>query len=60
MKLNEIQKIDKLYFGYQDIARVLAISEDSAKVTASRYAKKGMLVRINPPVIPSASKIVMS
>ena len=46
MKLNEIQKIDKLYFGYQEIARVLTISEASAKVTASRYAKKGILLRI--------------
>ena len=46
MKLNEIQKIDKLYFGYKEIARVLGISEASSKVTASRYTKKGMLLRI--------------
>ena len=46
MKLIEIQKIDKLYFGHEEIARVLGISEASSKVTASRYAKKGLLLRI--------------
>ena len=46
MKLIEILKIDKLYFGYEEIARVLGISEASARVTASRYAKKGLLLRI--------------
>ena len=46
MKLIEIQKIDKLYFGYEEIARVLGISEASSRVTASRYAKKGLLLRI--------------
>jgi len=46
MKLIEIQKIDKLYFGYEEIARVLGISEASSRVTASRYAQKGLLLRI--------------
>jgi predicted transcriptional regulator of viral defense system len=46
MKLIEIQKIDKLYFGCEEIARVLEISEASSRVTASRYAKKGLLLRI--------------
>jgi len=46
MKLIETQKIDKLYFGYEEIARVLGISEASSRVTASRYAKKGLLLRI--------------
>jgi len=46
MKLIEIQKIDKLYFGHEEIARVLGISEASSRVTASRYAKKGLLLRI--------------
>ena len=46
MKLIEIQKIDKLYFGCEEIARVLGISEASSRVTASRYAKKGLLLRI--------------
>ena len=46
MKLIEIQKIDKLYFGCEEIARVLGISEASSRVTASCYAKKGLLLRI--------------
>ena len=46
MKLIEIQKIDKLYFGCEEIARALGISEASYRVTASRYAKKGLLLRI--------------
>ena len=46
MKLFEIQKIDKLCFGHEEIARVLGISEASSRVTASRYAKKGLLLRI--------------
>jgi len=46
MKLIEIQKIDKLYFGHEEIARVLGISEASSRVTASRYAQKGLLLRI--------------
>jgi predicted transcriptional regulator of viral defense system len=46
MKLIEIQKIDKFYFGYEEIARVLGISKASARVTASRYAQKGLLLRV--------------
>jgi predicted transcriptional regulator of viral defense system len=46
MRLLELNQIDKLYFGYEEIARVLGISTASAKVTASRYAQKGLLVRM--------------
>jgi predicted transcriptional regulator of viral defense system len=46
MKLLELNKIRKLYFGYEDIARALGISRSSAKVSASRYVKLGVLVRI--------------
>jgi len=46
MKILELQKIDKLYFGIEDIARVLGISLASAKVSANRYAKKGVLIRV--------------
>lgn len=46
MKLLELNKIRKFYFSYQDIARALGISAASAKVSASRYAKLGVLVRI--------------
>ena len=47
MKSLQLEKIRKFYFGYEDIARVLGISAASAKVTASRYVKQGLLVRLN-------------
>ena len=46
MKLQELNKISKLYFGYTDIARALDISPASARVSASRYVKLGALVSI--------------
>lgn len=46
MKLQELEKINKLYFGYDDIARALGISASSARVAASRYVKQGLLLRI--------------
>lgn len=45
MKVFELNKIRKLYFGYEDIARVRDISAASAKVTASRYVRHGLLLR---------------
>ena len=46
MKLQELNRIKKRYFGYEEIARVFGISESSAKVTASRYFRQGLLLRI--------------
>ena len=46
MKLRELTKIKKLYFGAEEIARTLGINPASAKVTASRYVKQGFLLRI--------------
>lgn len=46
MKLIELQNIKKVYFGYEELARALGISKDSARVVASRYTKMGLLVRI--------------
>lgn len=46
MKLLELRTIRKLYFGYEEIARVLGISPASAMVSASRYVRQGLLVRI--------------
>jgi predicted transcriptional regulator of viral defense system len=40
------KEIKKNYFNYQDIANILNISQNSARVTASRYAEKGYLLRI--------------
>lgn len=46
MKYNELKKIKKNYFNYQDIARILGISEASAKVLATRYVKQDYLIRL--------------
>jgi len=46
MKLKELNRIKKLYFGYEEIARVFGISPSSAKVTASRYVRQGLLMRM--------------
>ena len=46
MKIIELKKIKKPYFGYEDISRALGVGAASAKVTASRYVKQGILLRI--------------
>ena len=46
MKFAELENIKKLYFCYEDIARTLGISPASARVTASRYVKQGLLLRV--------------
>jgi predicted transcriptional regulator of viral defense system len=46
MKTAKLSKLNKLYFGYEDLARVLGISQASARVTASRYVRQGLLVRL--------------
>ncbi|MDY6990922.1 MAG: hypothetical protein SWQ30_23010, partial [Thermodesulfobacteriota bacterium] len=48
--LQELNRIKKLYFGYEEIARVFSISLASAKVTASRYVRQGLLLRIKKNV----------
>ena len=50
MKLKELNRIKKLYFGYEEIARVFGISPSSAKVTASRYVRHGLLLRMKKNV----------
>ena len=46
MKFLQLQSINKLYFGHEDIARALGITLQSAKVTVNRYIKKGLLIRV--------------
>ncbi|MFP4672912.1 MAG: type IV toxin-antitoxin system AbiEi family antitoxin domain-containing protein [Desulfohalobiaceae bacterium] len=46
MKLSQLYQIQKLYFGHEELARVLGITKDSARVAASRYVRQGLLVRI--------------
>jgi predicted transcriptional regulator of viral defense system len=46
MRYNDIKKINKLYFTYQDVAKILSITEDSARVLCSRYVKQKYLIRL--------------
>jgi predicted transcriptional regulator of viral defense system len=50
MKLQELNKIKMLYFGYEEIARIFGISRASAKVSASRYVRQGLLLRMKKNV----------
>jgi predicted transcriptional regulator of viral defense system len=46
MNYLKLQQIKKLYFNYQDVARIFGISQQSAKVTINRYQKQGLLLRL--------------
>ena len=46
MRHFQLRDINKIYFGYEDIARTLGISLESAKITAHRYVKQGMIIRM--------------
>jgi len=46
MKYFQLDRINKLYFGYEEVAKVLGINVNSAKVSVSRYVKQGILIRI--------------
>lgn len=46
MRYAELRKIRRLFFGHEEIARQLRVSLNSAKVTAYRYVKQGLLVRV--------------
>jgi len=46
MKYNDLKKIKNLYFTYQDIAKVLSIAEDTARVLSTRYVKQKYLIRL--------------
>ena len=42
MKLIELRKIEKFYFGYEELARTLGISTASARVTGKPVCPKGV------------------
>jgi len=46
MNINKLRTIKKLYFGYEEIAKVLGISLASARVCANRYIRQGFLLRV--------------
>ena len=45
MKYYNLSRIKRIYFGYEEIARVLGVEPESAKVSANRYVKQGLLIR---------------
>jgi predicted transcriptional regulator of viral defense system len=56
MKISELNSINRLYFGYEDIARVLKISPASARVSASRYVRLGLLIRLKRNIYISSER----
>lgn len=46
MNYQELIKIKKPLFGCEELAKVFGQSQSSARVTASRYVKKGLLTRL--------------
>jgi len=46
MNYIKLKNINKIYFGYEELASILGINLESARVTASRYAKQGLLIRL--------------
>lgn len=45
MNYIKLRQLKKLYFGYEELARILDISAESGRVTAVRLVKQGVLVR---------------
>ena len=56
MKIFKLDKINKLYFTIQDIARALGVSESSAKVSAARYYAGGNILRVKRGIYVLASR----
>ncbi len=59
MRAIALNNINKLYFSTADIARELEISHASAKVSATRYVKKNILIRLKPDLYILASQITI-
>ncbi len=56
MRTIELSKINKLYFGYEEISRALGITLQSAKVSANRYVNQGLLIKIKRNIYVLAEK----
>lgn len=56
MKILELNNIRKPFFHYLDISKALGISPQSARVTAHRYTKNSLLVRIKPNIFVLSEK----
>jgi predicted transcriptional regulator of viral defense system len=56
MRYAKLSSIERLYFGYEEIARVLGIGLKSAAVSANRYTRQGMLIRLRRNLYILASR----
>ena len=57
LKALQLNTIQKLYFSTSDIARVLGISIESARVTAVRYTQKKILTRLKKDIYVLTERI---
>ena len=57
MRAFELNRIEKLYFSTNDIAKALSITPESAKVTAFRYAKAKIITKIKKDIYTLSHKI---
>ena len=57
MRAFELNKIEKPYFSTNDIAKALSITHESAKVTASRYAKANIIKKVKRDIYILTNKI---
>ncbi len=57
MGIQDLNQIDNFYFSTDEISRVLSISKDSARVAASRYAKKNVITRCKRDLYILTSRI---
>lgn len=56
MKINQLILTEKFLLAIDDIAKLLSISRESAKVTASRYVTAGFLVRLKRDLYITAER----
>jgi len=45
MLYSDLRKIRKIFFSYTDVAEILKVSEDSAKVYCNRFIKQNLIIR---------------
>ena len=57
MRAFELNRIEKLYFSTNDIAKALSITPESAKVTTFRYAKAKIITKIKKDIYILSHKI---
>ncbi len=56
MSFRDLNKSNKLFLSSADIANLLSIDKKSARVTASRYQKKGYLIRLKRDIYITENK----